>query len=77
MYATQTDKALGATLCGCETTPEDGCADDLPETSLATLMFLAEEDIASLNTCIMTMGCGAESACTSQTPLSAALACAD
>jgi len=75
MYATATDKALGAAICACESVPETGCSNDLPQYSMATLLFLSESDIATLTSCIQTMGCSQQTACINATPLATANAC--
>ena len=74
-FATSEDRALGATICGCDgATPETGCDVGLPA-SLATLKFMQPADVSMLNTCIQVMGCGQASACLSESPLGAAFAC--
>lgn len=75
MFATSEDRTLGATICGCETTPERGCDQELPETTLATLMFLEPSDVATVNTCIQTMGCSQQAQCIDASPLMQAFAC--
>jgi hypothetical protein len=74
MSATDADKQAGAFFCGCETTPEEGCASSLPYETLGYYMLLQPADLATATQCLMTSGCTATT-CDAGDPLSGLAAC--